>query len=541
MSCVSSTELWNRYLRYYLEFPDPGLALDISRVGFPSDYLDQLQPMWEQACSDMRALEAGTKANPDERDAQGQPGRMVGHYWLRAPELAPQPWAAQIRSAQDQIKQFAQQVHSGQIRGAAGPFRQFLLIGIGGSALGPQFVAHALGHPKSDKLEPLFLDNTDPDGIDRLLARLEGRLGHTLVIVVSKSGETKETSNGMVEMQRAYQQAGLNFAQHAVAVTQPSSRLDQQAAQQGWLARFPIWDWVGGRTSETSAVGLLPAALQGLDIDELLAGARACDRITRAPELARNPAGLLAAMWYYLGEGRGAKDMVVIPYKDRLELLARYLQQLVMESLGKEKDRQGRIVHQGLSVYGNKGSTDQHAYVQQLRDGLANFFVVFIVVRRQRQGPSPEVEPGVTSGDYLHGFWLGTRQALYAKGRQSITITVPEVSARTVGGLIALFERAVGFYASFININAYHQPGVQAGKLAAEAVLHLQKRLANHLAQRRNASTPYQFTAAELAQALGVLDQVETVWHLCRHLAANQRGLKVVAGASPADMRFEAC
>ena len=125
---------------------------------------------------------------------------------------------------------------------------------------------------------------------------------------------------------------------------------------------------------------------------------------------------LLALMWYYAGNGRGEKDMVILPYKDRLALFSRYLQQLVMESLGKEKDRAGKIVHQGIAVYGNKGSTDQHAYVQQLRDGVPNFFVTFIEVAKDRATSRFEVEEGITSGDYLHGFLRGTRAALYENG-----------------------------------------------------------------------------------------------------------------------------
>src|SRR5438045_5228517 len=122
-----------------------------------------------------------------------------------------------------------------------------------------------------------------------------------------------------------------------------------------------MWDWVGGRTSELSAVGLLPAALQGLDIQAMLDGAAAMDVVTRTTTTAQNPAALLALMWFYATDGRGAKDMVVLPYKDRLLLFSRYLQQLVMESLGKEKDLDGKTVNQGIAVYGNKGSTDQHA------------------------------------------------------------------------------------------------------------------------------------------------------------------------------------
>src|SRR5262249_5787315 len=157
-----------------------------------------------------------------------------------------------------------------------------------------------------------------------------------------------------------------------------------------------------------------------------------------------NPAALLAAMWYCIGNGKGTKNMVVLPYKDRLELFSKYLQQLVMESLGKALDRDGKLVNQGITVLGNKGSTDQHSYIQQLRDGLSNFFVVFIQVLRDRNGQDLEVEPQVTSGDYLTGFLLGTRRALHENGRQSITVSLQDVSPKSIGALIALFERTVG-------------------------------------------------------------------------------------------------
>ena len=158
------------------------------------------------------------------------------------------------------------------------------MIGIGGSALGPQFVAKALGSPAQDELTPFFFDNTDPDGMDAVLDRLGGRPeAKRWCIVISKSGGTKETRNGMLEAAaRLSRPRSLKFAAHAVAITQAGSALDKTAAAEGWLARFPMWDWVGGRTSVTSAVGLLPAALQGLDIDGLLDGARAMDELTRA-------------------------------------------------------------------------------------------------------------------------------------------------------------------------------------------------------------------------------------------------------------------
>jgi glucose-6-phosphate isomerase len=256
-----------------------------------------------------------------------------------------------------------------------------------------------------------------------------------------------------------------------------------------------MWDWVGGRTSETSAVGLLPAALQGIDIDALLEGARVCDEVTRKRDSRTNPAALLALAWYHATGGCGKKDMVILPYKDRLQLFSKYLQQLIMESLGKEKDLNGQIVHQGISVYGNKGSTDQHAYVQQLREGANNFFVTFIEMLKDREGSSFILDGKATSGDYLNAFFQGTRRALSEKDRESITLTIEKIDPRSIGVLIALYERAVGFYASLININAYHQPGVEAGKKAAGWVIEFQTKAIGFL--RKEKGKP--FTAEEIA------------------------------------------
>src|SRR4029077_2510838 len=218
---------------------------------------------------------------------------------------------------------------------------------------------------------------------------------------------------------------------------------------------------------------------------------------------------------------QGKKDMVILPYKDRLALFSKYLQQMVMESLGKEKDLAGNVVHQGIAVYGNKGSTDQHAYVQQLRDGVPNFFVTFVEVEKDRGAERFEVEPGVTSGDYLQGFLRGTRTALYESGRESITITIPKVDAFYVGVLIALYERAVGYYASLVNINAYHQPGVEAGKKAATAVINLQLKVIEYLGKNKGQAQ----SAKQIAEGIGAAAQAESVFKVCEHLAANGRGI----------------
>jgi glucose-6-phosphate isomerase len=504
---------WSRFKTYFYHNADLGVSLDISRVPFPEDFFSSLEPQIQNAFDAMTKLEAGAIANPDEK-------RMVGHYWLRAPQLAPNAEiTGEITTTLAAVKAFAASVHSGAVSGPKGKFRNILVIGIGGSALGPQLVHHALGNPRKDKLAVTFFDNTDPDGIDYVLATLHRQLARTLVIVVSKSGGTAETRNGMLEAMAAFKAAGLEPARHFVAVTGAGSKLDQTAQSEGWLARFAMWDWVGGRTSELSAVGLLPAALQGLDIQALLDGAAAMDEVTRYPVTAQNPAALLALMWYFATDGRGAKDMVVLPYKDRLLLFSRYLQQLVMESLGKEFDLDGRTVNQGIAVYGNKGSTDQHAYVQQLREGVNNFFVTFIEVLKDRDAKAAlEVEPGVTAGDYLQGFLLGTRDALSEKDRHSITITLPDVSPRTLGMLIALYERVTGLYASLINVNAYHQPGVEAGKKAAGTVIAFKLKLVAAL----RAAPGESFNAEQIAARAGEPEKAELAFKILEHLAANK-------------------
>ncbi len=511
---MDAAALWQRYQDWLYYHEGLEFYLDVSRMRLDNAFVEALQPKFEKAFQDMAALERGAIANPDEN-------RMVGHYWLRDPDLAPTPELKQeIVQTLEQIEAFTQKVHTGAIHPPQAPqFTDILSIGIGGSALGPQFVAEALA-PDFPPLAIHFIDNSDPAGIDRILNRLRNRLASTLVLVISKSGGTPEPRIGMIETKLAYAGQNLDFAQYAIAITSVDSNLDLLAKSEGWLATFPMYDWVGGRTSEMSAVGLLPAALQEIDIRAMLAGAKEMDAATRIPQIKNNPAAMLALSWYKAGNGRGEKDMVVLPYKDSLLLFSRYLQQLVMESLGKEKDLDGNIVNQGIAVYGNKGSTDQHAYVQQLREGVPNFFLTFIEVLLDRQGESPQVEPGVTLGDYLSGLLQGTRQALYENQRESVTVTIPQVNPRTVGALIALYERAVGFYGFVVNVNAYHQPGVEAGKKAAAAVLDLQKQILEVL-QKEGTS----LSLTQLAEKAGASDQIEVIYKIVRHLHANQRGV----------------
>jgi glucose-6-phosphate isomerase len=475
-------------------------TLDATVANVTEAELDALH--WKPAFDAMEALEAGEIANPDE-------GRQVGHYWLRAPETAPTVLQGQaIGETAEKVRIFADNVLSGEVVAEGGErFTHLVHIGIGGSALGPQMLVEALG---GGGLEVRFLDNIDPDGIARILSQIP--LRSTLVTVASKSGSTAEPMNALELVLRELTRQGLEHESRLVALTVAGSKLDKRAAN--WLARFHLWQWIGGRNSVMSSVGLLPAALAGIDTEQLLRGARDMDEWTRTPAWRDNPAALLAGCWHVLGDGRGTRNMAVIPYSDRMVLLSQYLQQLVMESLGKATDVAGNPVSQGLTVYGNKGSTDQHAIIQQLRDGHNDFFCLLVQVLGDGLGSGALLSGSANAGDLLQAFLLGTRRALHENGRPSLTLTVPRIDAYILGGVIALFDRAVGLYATLIDINAYHQPGVEAGKRASAAMLVLAASVQTHLAEHKG-------TAAEIAAALGG-DPLEVQYILAR-LAATGR------------------
>ncbi|MEL7523407.1 MAG: glucose-6-phosphate isomerase, partial [Cyanobacteria bacterium J06553_1] len=294
---MDAAALWKRYQDWLYYHAGLGIYVDISRMSFDDAFVKQLTPRFEQAFKAIDELEGGAIANPDEN-------RMVGHYWLRNAELAPSDELKKdVTETLSAVKDFAAKVQTGDITPPGqSKFTDILSVGIGGSALGPQFVSKALAgaHPP---LNIHFIDNTDPIGSDQTFAEIGDRLKSTLVIIISKSGGTPETRNGMVEAKAAFEKAGLDFAKQAIAITGDGSKLDGVAKSEGWLDTFPMYDWIGGRTSELSAVGLLPAALQGIDIQAMLDGAKEMDDATRVHSIKDNPAALLALAWYYSGKG----------------------------------------------------------------------------------------------------------------------------------------------------------------------------------------------------------------------------------------------
>ncbi len=450
------------------------------------------------ALAAMSAIEAGSMANIHEQ-------RRVGHYWLRAPQLAPTP------EITEQIQDALRSIRSIDATG----MDTLLQIGFGGSALGPELVIDALKKPGSPRF--VLVDTVDPAGLTEILRSIEPK--RTMVIVASKSGLTPETRTALRIVEAKFESSGVCMADQSIAITGPNSPLADLA--KSWKLILPVWDWVGGRTSVCSPVGLAAMHLCGIDIDAFLRGAAAMDVWTRTPA-PNNPAALMALLW---AQG-GHDSMAVLPYVNGLRHLTRHLQQLIMESLGKAEDRNGQTVHRGLTVFGNKGSADQHAIVQQLRDGPDGVMIHFIDVA----GPSTGSPLMQDAADLQFALLSGTRRALAETGRPVVSITLPDLEPASLGALIALFERVVGLTAELWNINAYDQPGVEAGKLQAKCQL-------DQISEVLSALGPTGFTALELGGALDLDHRM--VWRIASHLAHTGRA-RLHQGSVPSEDRFSA-
>ncbi|MBE6407390.1 MAG: glucose-6-phosphate isomerase [Lentisphaerae bacterium] len=503
------SRIWiDRCHKYTFIDGESAFQVNFAGMNFAEEELAALEGRFENVHAEMQKIEIGEIKNPDEN-------RKVTHFTDRSVYTGSEIFA--------EVEEFVEGVRSGAITGSTGEKFEYAIInGIGGSALGPQLVQMAINGPywneltdaqRRGYLKIYFLDNTDTAGAVDALAVCD--LKKTLVVNISKSGGTQETKNNMIDCMNAYAAAGLDFAKHSCAITMKNSELDRLARSSNWLRTFEMAESIGGRTSVTSIVGHLPAALAGVNFSTFLQGACHMDTLTRNPHLSHNPAYMLAAVWYMAGNGKGDKNMAIVPYSDRLILMSRYLQQLVMESLGKELDLDGNVVHQGLNVFGNKGGTDAHAFIQQLNDGRNDFFITFIEVLRDKA--RVDIAPGVGMGDYLHGFMTGLSNALRSKGRNVIEMRIDDVNEFNLGMLIAIYERAVAAYAELIHINAFHQPGVQAYKLASKNVIKLLTDLEEKLAGLDGFSG----TVSEFAVELGLQESEYEVDGILAKLAAN--------------------
>jgi glucose-6-phosphate isomerase len=370
-----------------------------------------------------------------------------------------------------------------------------LVLGIGGSALGAKALLNALRPPAWNELDDeareffprlTVLENVDPTSVAAALQRIDPR--RVLVNVISKSGGTAETMAQYLVV-RAWLEDALGAAayRHLVFTTDPSRGALRELAQRDHIATLDVPPDVGGRFSVLSPVGLLPAALVGIDIEGLLQGARLALERAEEGDLLRNPAALYAALHYEADVSHGARIHVLMPYTDRLRELAEWYRQLWAESLGKRADRQGKTVHAGPTPVGAVGATDQHSQVQLFMEGPYDKAITFVTVENfgvEVKIPTPSVSsggpalpadlaylPGHTLGELLHAEYEATSAALAQMGRMNCTLRLPDLSAATIGETLMFFQLATGYAGVWYGIDPFDQPGVELGKRLTYAAM----------------------------------------------------------------------
>ncbi|HEX6749933.1 MAG TPA: glucose-6-phosphate isomerase [Longimicrobium sp.] len=361
-------------------------------------------------------------------------------------------------------------------------FSTIVVLGIGGSALGTIALRTALLHPfwneLTDEERDFFprlyvLDNIDPATIAPFLDRLDIR--RTLFLVISKSGGTAETmSQYLIIRKRLQVELDDGYVRHLLFVTDPKKGVLRQIADAEGIATLPIPPSVGGRFSVLSAVGLLPAAMVGIDVRALLAGAAEMRDRCDGDELARNPAGVFAALQYLADTEKRANVHVMMPYSDPLKDVADWFRQLWAESLGKQKSRAGQDVFVGPTPAKALGATDQHSQVQEYVEGAFDKTITFLAVRESPVDLEiPNLHPDLGELAYLGGHTLNellrtermaTEAALTKRGRMNMTIELPRVDARSLGGVFMLLEIATVYAGHFYGIDPMDQPGVELGK-----------------------------------------------------------------------------
>ncbi len=433
------------------------LTLDYGNVMAPRLGGRGIEPEALEGLADrFRAVHEDTEA----RRADGE----LGFYGL-----------AERTALVDQIEAFADR---GQM------FQNVVVLGIGGSALGTTALLHALRGPdwneRSDEGREHFprlfvLDNVDPDTVASLLDRIDVRT--TLFNVISKSGTTAETMSQYLVVRERLEEAldgPEAVRRHLVFTTDPESGVLRRIADGEGVVTLPVPGNVGGRFSVLSAVGLLPAAMVGIDIDGLLAGARAMDERCRTGELAGNPAGLFAAVQWLADTGAQAPIHVMMPYSDRLYSVADWFRQLWAESLGKRVDRAGNEVFTGPTPVKALGATDQHSQVQLYMEGPFDKTVTFLAVaERDQDVPIPELYGEIDALGYLGGRTLGelldaerraTGAALTERGRMNMTLELPRIDERAIGSLLMMLEIATVYAGGLYGVDPLDQPGVELGK-----------------------------------------------------------------------------
>jgi glucose-6-phosphate isomerase len=381
--------------------------------------------------------------------------------------------------------------------GVGQAYDHVLVLGIGGSALGTKALLNALRRPAWNEWDDegrefyprvTILENVDPTTVAAALARIDPR--RVLVNVISKSGGTAETMAQYLVV-RAWLESSLGeaAARHLVFTTDPARGALRELASRDGIATLDVPPSVGGRFSVLSPVGLLPAALAGIDVAGLLTGARRAVDRAGSDDLLRNPAALYAALHWAADSDLGARIHVLMPYTDRLRELAEWFRQLWAESLGKRVDREGRTVHVGPTPVAAVGATDQHSQVQLFMEGPFDKVITFVRLERfgeevpipgaepasDRGGPGlpPDLAylPGHTLGELLNAEYEATAAALAEMGRMHCTLHLPELTPETLGEVIMFFQVATGYAGVWYGIDPFDQPGVELGKRLTYAAM----------------------------------------------------------------------
>ncbi len=366
-------------------------------------------------------------------------------------------------------------------------FDNFVVLGIGGSALGPTMAFNALCHlryndlPKEKRNGPRFFveDNVDPVRMAALLDVID--VTKTCFNVVSKSGATSETMTQYLIVSDLLKKAGADLKEHLIFTTDANrGNLVKISKELGGVKSYILPDGVGGRFSELCPVGLLPAAVLGIDIEGLLQGAAYMDELCDTPEIDKNPA-LLCATLQYIAMQDGKNIGVMIPYSDNLRYVSDWYAQLWAESLGKNETLDGKPCNVGQTPVKALGVTDQHSQVQLYTEGPYDKVVTFLSVGRYATPfPIPHGCEDIPDVAFLGGHTMeeliqaenkATAYALTKAGRLNYTIELPEVNAFTLGQLLFLFELQTAYAGAMLNVNTFNQPGVEAGKKATFALL----------------------------------------------------------------------
>jgi glucose-6-phosphate isomerase len=364
-----------------------------------------------------------------------------------------------------------------------------IVLGIGGSALGNIALQNALNpytyNLMSDRTRAgpqLFvLDNVDPDQIKAVVELVTPKIKKTIVNVISKSGETAETASQFILFRDLLQQKlGKKYKENILATTDAKEGTLREICNAEGFRTLEVPEGVGGRFSVMSAVGLFSAAMCGIDVDALLAGAADMDKRLKDGDLFKNPAAMIAAMNYLLNE-KGKTISVMMPYSTSLYSVADWFRQLWAESLGKQNGLKRKNVYAGQTPVKALGTTDQHSQVQLYREGPNDKVITFLEVERFSQKLSiPSSMKGVATLDYLAGAnfqtlinseKVGTEYALMESQRPTMTCVLPQISPQAIGQFLYLYEVAVSYMGGLLEINTYDQPAVQLGKDATYALM----------------------------------------------------------------------